>query len=112
MSLLMMLWLAPVSAAPLSALLKGIMQESSSKLGSDQSEIKSAALIMEIQKKLAATRAELALVPSEAVAGSPATGSSGELDILARRLHLRQLRVYLSGTACSFGEFAGASTVP
>jgi len=50
-----------------------------------------AALIEEIKKKLAATSAELALVPPEAVAGSPATGSSGEVDIFARRLHLKQL---------------------
>ena len=30
-------------------------------------------------------------MPSEAIAGSPATGLSGEVDIFARRLHLRQL---------------------
>ncbi len=67
------------------------MQDSSGKPAPDQAQIDPAALTEEIKKKLAATNAELALVPSEAVAGSPATGLSGEMDIFARRLHLRQL---------------------
>ena len=67
------------------------MQESSSKPAPGQSPIDPAALTEEIKKKLAATNAELALVPSEAVAGSSASGLSGEEEIFARRLHLRQL---------------------
>ncbi len=90
LSLLMLLWLAPASAGPAS-LLKGIMQESSSKPASGQSWINPVALIEEIKLKLAATNAELALVPSEAVAGASATGASGDEEILARRLRLRQL---------------------
>ena len=91
MSLLMLLLLAPASAAPTSALLKGIMQESSSKPATGQSQINLAVLIEEIKKKLAATNTELALVPSETVAGSAATGLAGDEEIFARRLHLRQL---------------------
>jgi hypothetical protein len=87
----MLLLLAPASAAPTSALLKGIMQESSSKPAPGQPRINPAALIEEIKKKLAAINAELAGVPSEAVAGSPAAGLSGDEEIFARRLHLRQL---------------------
>ena len=90
-SVFMMLLLVPASAAPTSALIKGIMQNSSSTLGSGQSVIKPPALIEEIKKKLAATSAELALVPSESVAGSSATGLSGNEEIFIRRLHLRQL---------------------
>ena len=91
MSLLMMLLLTPASAVPISALFNGIMKQSSSKPGSVQSAIDPAVLIEEIKKKLAAASAELAAVPSEAVAGSPAGGLSGDEEILARRLHLRQL---------------------
>jgi len=87
----MTLWLEPASAAPTSALINGIIKQSPNKPVSAQSVIDPAALIEEIKKKLAATSAELALVPPEAVAGSPATGSSGEVDIFARRLHLKQL---------------------
>ena len=90
LSLLMLLWLAPASSGPAS-LLKGVMQESSSKPVSGQSRINPAVLIEEIKLKLAAATAELALVPSEAVAGSSATGASGEEELLARRLRLRQL---------------------
>ena len=91
LSLLMLLWLAPASAGPSSALLKGIMPESSGKPAPGQSRIDPVALIEEIKLKLAATNAELALVPSKAIAGSSATGPSGEEEILARRLRLRQL---------------------
>ena len=90
MILLMMLWLAPVSAGPAS-LLKGVMQGSSSKPTSGQSRINPAALIEEIKLKLAATNAELALVPSEAAPEASAVGASGDEEILARRLRLRQL---------------------
>ena len=90
LSLLMLLWLAPASAGTAS-LLKGVMQESSSKPASGQSVINPAALIEEIKLKLAAINAELALVPSEAVVGASAAGVSGEEEILARRLRLRQL---------------------
>ena len=88
--LLMMLWLAPASAGPAS-LLKGVMQESSSKPDSGQSRINPATLIEEIKLKLAAANAKLALVPSEAVAGASAAGSAEEEVILAQRLRLRQL---------------------
>ena len=100
LSLLMLLLLAPVtaSAAPTSALLKSIMPDSSSKPAPTSSEIDPVALTEEIKKKLAATRAELALLPSEeAVAGSSASGSSGEVDIFARRLHLKQLAFIYQG---------------
>ena len=66
---LMLLMLTPASAAPTTALLKGIMQQSSDKPVPGQSAIDPAKLIEEIKLKLAATNAELALVPSEAVAG-------------------------------------------
>ena len=99
LSLLLLLFLAPVpiSAAPTSALLKSIMPDSSSKPAPALSEIDPVALTEEIKKKLAATRAELALLPSEAVAGSPAAGLSGNLDIFARRLHLKQLLFIYQG---------------
>jgi len=67
------------------------MQGSSSKTAPSQSRIDPVALIDSIKKQLAATSAELALVPSEAVTGSPAAGLSEDEDILARRLPLRQL---------------------
>ena len=67
------------------------MQGSSSKPTSGQSRIDPAALIEDIKLKLAATNAELALVPSEAVAEASAAGASGDEEILARRLRLRQL---------------------
>jgi hypothetical protein len=75
----MLLILTTASAAPTSALINGIMKQSPDKPVSAQSVIDPTALIEEIKKKLAATSAELALVPPEAVAGSPATGSSGKL---------------------------------
>jgi hypothetical protein len=93
LSLLMVLSLAPItaSAAPTSALLKSTMPDSSGKPAPASSEINPAALTEEIKKKLATTRAELALLPPEAVTGSSASGQSGEVDIFARRLHLKQL---------------------
>jgi small-conductance mechanosensitive channel len=72
-------------------LLKGVMQESSSKPASGQSVINPAALIEEIKLKLVATNAELALVLPEAAAGASAAGASGDEENLARRLRLRQL---------------------
>jgi hypothetical protein len=87
----MLLILTPAFAAPASSLINGMLQQSPNKPVSAQSVIDPAALIEEIKKKLAATSAELALVPPEAVAGSPATGSFGEVDIFARRLHLKPL---------------------
>jgi hypothetical protein len=86
LSLLMLLWLIPASAVPASALLNGIIQESASKPVPDQSQINPATLIDEIKLKLAATTAELALLPSEAIAGSAAAGLPGQVDIFARRL--------------------------
>jgi len=91
MSLLVLLWLAPASAGPASVVLKGIVQDSSGKPNPDKVQFDPVALTEEIKKKLAATNAELALVPSESVAGSPATGLPGEFDNFARRLQLRQL---------------------
>jgi potassium efflux system protein len=88
---LMLLMLTPASAAPTTGILKGIMRQSSDKPVPGQSAINPAKLIEEIKLKLAATNAELALVPSEAVAGSSSTGLSGDENILARRLRLRQL---------------------
>jgi potassium-dependent mechanosensitive channel len=90
LSLLMLLWLLPASAGTAS-LLKGVMQESSSKPASGQSVINPTALIEEIKLKLAATNKELALVPSEAVAGASAAGASGEERTLAQRLRFREL---------------------
>jgi potassium-dependent mechanosensitive channel len=91
LSLLMLLLLAPASASPASALLKGIMPDSSSNPVPGQSTFDPAALTVDIKQKLAATKAELAFVPSEA-AGGTSTGLSGaEVDIFARRFHLRQL---------------------
>ena len=83
--------LAPVSAAPASGLLKGIMQGSSSNSGSGQSQIDPAALTEEIKKKLAATNTELALLPSEAVDGSSPSELAGNEEIFIRRLYLKQL---------------------
>jgi len=89
--LLMLLFLTPASAAPASTLLKGIMQGSSSKSAPGQSQLNPAVLIEEIKKKLAATKAELALVPSEPAPDSAATGLSEDENSIARRLRLRQL---------------------
>ena len=83
---LLLLLLAPVSAAPASGLLKGIMQGSSSNSGSGQSQIDPAALTEEIKKKLAATNTELALLPSEAVDGSSPSELAGNEEIFIRRL--------------------------
>ena len=94
---LMLLMLTPASAAPTTAILKGIMKPSSDKSASGQSAIDPAKLIEEIKLKLAATNAELALVPSVAVADSSATGSSGDGNLLVRRLHLRQLAFIYQG---------------
>jgi hypothetical protein len=79
------------------ALLKGIIQESSSKPVPSQSRINPATLIEEIKLKLAATSSELAAVPSEAIAGSAAAGLPGDVAIFARRLHLRQLMFIYQG---------------
>jgi hypothetical protein len=88
----MMLLLATASAAPTSALINETIQQSSGKPSPEQSVINPVAVIEDTKKKLVATSEELALLPSEAVAGSSATGSSGEVvNIFARRLHLRQL---------------------
>jgi potassium efflux system protein len=89
--LLILLWLAPASAGPTSSLLKGIMQGSSSNPAPGQSTIDPAALTEDIKLKLAAANAELALLPSEAVAGSSPSVASGEEEIFIRRLHLKQL---------------------
>ena len=93
LGLLFMLMLAPPTAlaAPTSALLKSIMPDSSSMSGQGSSGIDPVALTEEIKKKLAATSAELAHVPSEDIAGSSDTGLPGDVDIFRRRLHLRQL---------------------
>ena len=96
-SLLMLMLIAPASAAPASALIKRMMNKSPNELSSAQSAINLTALIEEIKKKLAATSAELALVPLEAVAGLPATGLSEDEEIIARRLHLRQLMFLYQG---------------
>ncbi|MFZ2170155.1 MAG: hypothetical protein WAW61_11020, partial [Methylococcaceae bacterium] len=88
-SLLMLLLLAP--AAPASSLINKVMNKSSSKSGSGQSQLNQAVLIEEIRKKLAATNVELALMPYEAAVESLAIGLSGDEGIFARRLHLRQL---------------------
>ena len=109
MSLLILLWLAPASAGPTSALLKGIMQDSSSNPDPGQSTIDPVALTGEIKKKLAATNAELALVPSEAVAGSSAAGLAGEIGDICSSITSPAARVSLSGTAWPSVEFAGAS---
>ncbi|MFA5924511.1 MAG: hypothetical protein WC856_25020 [Methylococcaceae bacterium] len=87
----MLLLLSPVSAGPTSALLKGITPGSSSNPAPGQSTLDPAALIEDIKKKLAATKAELGLVPSEPAADSAETGLSESEDIIARRLRLRQL---------------------
>ena len=91
MSLLILLWLAPASAGPTSALLNGIMQGSSSNPDPGQSAIDPAALTENIKKKLAATNAELALLPSEAVAGSSPSELAGKEELFIRRLYLKQL---------------------
>ena len=92
LGLLLMLLLIPASAAPATGLLKGILQESSSKSAPGQSQLNPAVLIEEINKNLAATNEELALVPPEVIAKSSAvTGVSEDEDIIARRFLLRQL---------------------
>ena len=87
----MLLLLSPASAGPTSALLKGITSESSSNPAPGQSTLDPAALIEEIKKKLAATKAELALVPTEPATDSAETGLFEDEDTIARRLRLRQL---------------------
>lgn len=105
MSLLMLLLLAPASAAPTSALLKGIMQEFSSKSAPGQSQIDPAALIEEIKKNLAATSAELTLLPSKSVSGSSPSESTGEEEIFVRRLHLSQLVFLYQGQLGRLASF-------
>ena len=68
LSLLLMLLVTPASAAPTSALLKGIMQGSYSNPDPGQSTIDTLTFAEEIKKKLAVSNAELARLPSEAVA--------------------------------------------
>jgi potassium efflux system protein len=82
---------APASAAPAAGLLKGIMQGSSNNPAPGQSTIDPAALTEEIKKKLAATNAELTLLPSESVAELSSSPSSGEEEIFIRKLYLKQL---------------------
>ncbi|NOT13048.1 MAG: mechanosensitive ion channel [Methylococcaceae bacterium] len=94
--LLILLLLAPVSAAPTSALV-GELLKSSNTGGPVQTALDPASLLDDIKKKLAATQAEFAAVPSEAVTGDPATGLPANEDILARRLHLRQLLFIYQG---------------
>jgi len=94
LSLLLMLLLIPASAAPTTGLLKGIMQESSSKPAPGQSEINPAALIGEIRTKLAETREKLALVPTDETARSSSPEADAGGDRIKRRLRLRQL-VYI-----------------
>jgi potassium efflux system protein len=89
--LVLLILLAPVSAAPASSLINKLMNKTSSNPDVAKSQLNPAVLIEEIKKKLAATKAELALVPSEAAADSTATGLSEDEDIIARRLRLRQL---------------------
>ncbi len=82
---------APLLAAPTTALLKSIKPDSSSKLAPASSENDPVALTEEIKEKLARTSTELALLPADIVAGSSASGSSGEMNIISKRLHLKQL---------------------
>ena len=92
LTLLILLLLDPVSAAPISALINGTIKQSAGKPSPEQSVLNPPALIEDIKKKLAAASEELALVPPEADAGLSATEASGEvMDIFDRRLHLRQL---------------------
>jgi len=96
-SLAILLLLAPVSAAPTAALVGGVLNKSSSTPNTAQSALDPAALIEDIKKKLVATRAEFVAMPSEAIAGMPATGVPENEEVLARRLHLRQLLFIYQG---------------
>lgn len=91
LSLLLLLSLTPVSATPTSTIINGIMKQTSGKAAIIKPTFDQAVLMEDIKKKLAATNAELVVMPSEAVSGSPVTGSDGDEDIFVRRLYLRQL---------------------
>jgi potassium-dependent mechanosensitive channel len=88
---MMMLMMSHVSAAPTSALAGGLLNKSSNTSGSVQSALDPVSLLEDIKKKLAATQAELAAMPSETVSGQTATGLPENEETFARRLHLRQL---------------------
>ena len=93
LSLLLLLMLAPVSvsATPASALLDGILQQSSVKPLSTKSTIDPVALTEDIKKKLATAMGELALMPPASETGASAPRSSADENIYTRRLHLKQL---------------------
>ncbi len=91
LSLLLLLSLAPVWATPTSAIINGLMKQSSDNTAIIKPTFDQAVLMEDIKNKLAATNAELVVMPSEAVSGSPVTGSDGDEDIFIRRLYLRQL---------------------
>ena len=88
--LLLLLPPALASAAPGSALLKGIMQKSSDQPASASSEINPSVLVEELKLKLAATGAELAAMPMEA-ADSAVVELSENQGVFARRAYLKQL---------------------
>jgi len=87
-SVVMLLLLTPVTAAPGSALMGGLLNKPASKSGSTQSVLNPVLAIEEINKKLATTSEELAALPSESVSGPL---SSGNQELYLRRLYLRQL---------------------
>ncbi|MEI6269027.1 MAG: mechanosensitive ion channel domain-containing protein [Methylococcaceae bacterium] len=93
LSLLWLLMLSPVSvsATPTSTLLNGILQQSTGKRVSAPAVIDSAALIEDINNKLAATSDQLALMPPEVISGSSTSRLPEDEDIFARRLNLKQL---------------------
>ncbi|MGR8999600.1 MAG: mechanosensitive ion channel domain-containing protein [Gammaproteobacteria bacterium] len=92
-----MLFLVPALAGPTSALINGMTQKSSSKAGLSQSEINPAALIEDIKIKLAATRKQLTLMPSDEVAGPASTELNDESYIAKRRFYLRELAYIYRG---------------
>lgn len=88
LSVVMLLLLTPVTAAPGAALMGGLLNKPASNSGPTQSELNPVLAIEEINKKLATTTEELAALPSESVSGPLSPGNE---EIYLRRLHLRQL---------------------
>jgi len=91
LSLVIMLWLTSVSAAPASVITDRLLHKSANNPDSAQSVLDPASLIENVKKKLAATKAEFAGMPLEVAAGNLISELSGDEKIFVRRLQLRQL---------------------
>ncbi|MCX7098636.1 MAG: mechanosensitive ion channel [Methylococcales bacterium] len=88
---LLLLVIAPVSAAPSSVLLDGILQDPTTQANPTAQSLDFVALSTEIKAKLEARTAELAQLPAEMAKDPTADNLADNTSVYSRRLKLRQL---------------------